>query len=92
MSNSPITRLPGGPLDAVLEKIGKRTGATWDQILLAWVKAKGAVAVTMSSKRSRLLGYLAAGDLRECISLRTVAPELPSIRHALTTRSLNSDH
>ena len=66
MSNSPITHLPGGPLDAVLEKISKRTGATWDQILLAWVKAKGAVPVTKSSKRERLLGYLAAGDLCEC--------------------------
>ena len=50
----------------MLEKISKRTGATWDQILLAWVKAKGAVAVTKSSKRERLLGYLAAGDLCKC--------------------------
>ncbi|KAH7097931.1 Aldo/keto reductase [Auriculariales sp. MPI-PUGE-AT-0066] len=59
----PITGLPGGPLDKVLETISERTGASWDQILLAWVKAKGAVAVTTSSKKERLLGYLAAGDL-----------------------------
>ncbi|KAH7097932.1 Aldo/keto reductase [Auriculariales sp. MPI-PUGE-AT-0066] len=59
----PITGLPGGPLDKVLETISERTGASWDQILLAWVKAKGAVAVTTSSKQERLLGYLAAGDL-----------------------------
>jgi len=31
--------------------------------LLAWVKAKGAVAVTTSSKKFRLEGYLAAADL-----------------------------
>lgn len=34
-------------------------------MLLAWVKAKGAVVVTTSSKKERLEGYLAAGDLRE---------------------------
>ncbi|KAG6332901.1 hypothetical protein ID866_6188 [Astraeus odoratus] len=60
---TPITRRPGGPLDKPLNEIAKRHGATNDQVLLAWVKAKGAVAVTSSSKRTRLQGYLAAGDI-----------------------------
>ncbi|KAG6888594.1 hypothetical protein C0995_007113 [Termitomyces sp. Mi166 len=42
----PITRLPGGPLDKPLNEIAKRLNATLDQVLFAWVKAKGAVVVT----------------------------------------------
>ncbi|KAF5370928.1 hypothetical protein D9615_009814 [Tricholomella constricta] len=60
---SPITVTPGGPLDTPLNKIAERLGATNDQVLLAWVKAKGAVVVTTSSKNYRLEGYLRAGDL-----------------------------
>ncbi|KAJ7916762.1 Aldo/keto reductase [Mycena leptocephala] len=59
----PITSLPGGPLDAPLAQIADKHGVTTDQILLAWTKAKGAVVVTTSSKKSRLEGYLNAGDL-----------------------------
>jgi len=59
----PVTRYPGGPVDEPLSRIAKRTGASFDQILLAWGKAKGTVLVTNSSKRSRLEGYLTAGDL-----------------------------
>jgi diketogulonate reductase-like aldo/keto reductase len=44
--HSPITTNPGGPLDAPLNSIATRLGATADQVLLAWVKAKGAVVVT----------------------------------------------
>jgi len=61
---NPITRLPGGPVDKPVNEIAQRLGATADQVLLAWVKAKGAVAVTMSSKKFRLEGYLAAADLK----------------------------
>ncbi|KAJ8594207.1 Aldo/keto reductase [Rhizopogon salebrosus TDB-379] len=60
---TPVTREPGGPVDAPLNNIATRLGATADQVLLAWVKAKGAVAVTTSSKKARLLSYLSAGDL-----------------------------
>ncbi|KAF8129908.1 Aldo keto reductase [Boletus edulis] len=59
----PITHQPGGPLDAPLNTIASRLGATTDQVLLAWTKAKGAVVVTTSSKKSRLHGYLTAGDI-----------------------------
>ena len=43
---SPITRQPGGPVDKPVNEIAERLNATADQVLLAWVKAKGAVAVT----------------------------------------------
>ncbi|KAG8215680.1 Aldo keto reductase [Butyriboletus roseoflavus] len=59
----PITHQPGGPVDAPLSEIASRLGVTTDQVLLAWTKAKGAVVVTMSSKKARLQGYLAAGDI-----------------------------
>ncbi|KAF8876945.1 Aldo/keto reductase [Infundibulicybe gibba] len=59
----PITQLPGGRVDAPVNSIAERLGATPDQVLLAWVKAKGAVVVTTSSKKMRLEGYLRAGDL-----------------------------
>ncbi|KZV64340.1 Aldo/keto reductase [Peniophora sp. CONT] len=59
----PITKQPGGPLDAPMNAIATRLSASPDQVLLAWVKAKGAISVTTSSKRYRLEGYLNAGDI-----------------------------
>ncbi|KAJ7252373.1 NADP-dependent oxidoreductase domain-containing protein [Mycena haematopus] len=59
----PITSLSGGPLDETLAEISGKHCVTPDQVLLAWAKAKGAVVVTTSSKKSRLEGYLIAGDL-----------------------------
>ncbi|KAG6844762.1 hypothetical protein H0H87_003985 [Tephrocybe sp. NHM501043] len=53
----------GGPLDKPLYEIATRLNATPDQVILAWVKAKGAVVVTTSSKKYRLEGYLRAADL-----------------------------
>ncbi|KAG2751771.1 Aldo/keto reductase [Suillus brevipes Sb2] len=64
----PITQSPGGPLDKPLNEIAAKFGATTEQILLAWTKAKGAVVVTASSKKTRLQGYIAAGDI-------TLSPE-----------------
>jgi len=59
----PITARPGGPVDIPVKKIAEKNKVSLDQVLLAWVKAKGAIVVTSSSKKSRLEGYLAAGDL-----------------------------
>jgi len=59
---TPVTSRRGGPVDIPLKKIGERLGATDDQVLLAWAKVKGAVILTTSSKKSRLEGYLKAGD------------------------------
>ena len=43
-----MTSRRGGPVDIHLKKIGERLGATDDQVLLAWAKAKGAVILTLS--------------------------------------------
>ena len=42
----PITIFPGGPVDVAVEKAAKRLGITPSQVILLWVKAKGAVIVT----------------------------------------------
>ncbi|EIM83762.1 Aldo/keto reductase [Stereum hirsutum FP-91666 SS1] len=60
----PLTSEPGGPVDKPVNDIAARLETTPEQVLLAWVKAKGAVVVTTSSKKERLQGYLAAGDLQ----------------------------
>ncbi|KAJ3507725.1 hypothetical protein NLJ89_g6141 [Agrocybe chaxingu] len=60
---TPLTSRRGGPVDDPVKAVAKRLKATEDQVLLAWTKAKGAVILTTSSKKSRLEGYLAAGDL-----------------------------
>ncbi|OCH85970.1 Aldo/keto reductase [Obba rivulosa] len=60
---TPITHQPGGPVDAPLKAIASRLKAQPEQVLLAWAKAKGVVAVTSSTKKDRLERYLAAGDL-----------------------------
>ncbi|KAK0186361.1 Aldo/keto reductase [Armillaria mellea] len=59
----PVTSLPGGAVDVPVNDLAKKYSVTPDQILLAWTKSKGAVVVTTSSKKSRLEGYLNAGDL-----------------------------
>ncbi|KXN86489.1 NAD/NADP-dependent indole-3-acetaldehyde reductase [Leucoagaricus sp. SymC.cos] len=59
----PITRLPGGPVDAALAPAAKRLNATPVQVIFSWVKAKGVVIVTTTSKRERLKEYLEVGDL-----------------------------
>ena len=43
---SPITKFPGGPVDKPVNEAAKRRGVQPSQILLAWVRAKGAVIVT----------------------------------------------
>ncbi|KAJ7585668.1 Aldo/keto reductase [Mycena floridula] len=59
----PVTKRRPGPLDVPVDAIATRLNVTADQVLLAWVKAKGAVVVTTSSKKLRLEGYLNAGDI-----------------------------
>ncbi|PAV17489.1 Aldo keto reductase [Pyrrhoderma noxium] len=58
-----ITRFPGGPVDAVLDAIGKRINATPAQVIFAWLRSKGVIIVTTSTKKSRLEEYLAVADL-----------------------------
>ncbi|KAG8990276.1 hypothetical protein FRB90_001833 [Tulasnella sp. 427] len=71
---APITRYPGGPVDKPVRKAAERLKATSVQVLLAWVRSKGAVVVTTSSKADRLQEYLAAGDLRKSTMIRLCGP------------------
>ncbi|KIK63292.1 hypothetical protein GYMLUDRAFT_222381 [Collybiopsis luxurians FD-317 M1] len=59
----PLTERPGGPVDVPVNEIAKKRNLAAEQVLLAWVKAKGAVSVTTSSKKDRLQRYLDAGDV-----------------------------
>jgi len=59
----PLTHRPGGPVDIPVSEIAERKKIAPEQVLLAWVKAKGAIVVTTSSKRDRLERYLDAGDI-----------------------------
>ncbi|KAH9918623.1 Aldo/keto reductase [Fomitopsis serialis] len=60
---TPLTHHTGGPVDKPLKEIASRLNAESEQVLLAWAKAKGVVVVTASTRKERLEGYLAAGDL-----------------------------
>ncbi|KAG6864525.1 hypothetical protein C0991_008926, partial [Blastosporella zonata] len=62
-SLAPLTKFPGGAVDAPVNVAAKRLGITANQVIFAWVKAKGVVIVTTSSKKGRLEEYLAVGDL-----------------------------
>ncbi|KAL1660298.1 NADP-dependent oxidoreductase domain-containing protein [Schizophyllum commune] len=62
-SLDPITKFPGGPVDAPLAAAASRRGATPVQALFLWVRAKGVVIVTTSSTKSHMEEYLAVGDL-----------------------------
>jgi hypothetical protein len=46
---SPITKFPGGPVDVPIKKAAERLGITATQVAFLWVKAKGAVIVTLVS-------------------------------------------
>ncbi|KAJ3476647.1 hypothetical protein NLI96_g11019 [Meripilus lineatus] len=59
----PITAYPGGPVDKPVSAAAKRLNATPTQVLLAWVRSKGAVIVTTSSRKDHLKEYLDVADL-----------------------------
>ncbi|KAJ6563645.1 Aldo/keto reductase [Mycena vulgaris] len=62
-SLSSITKFPGGPVDVPVAAAAARLGITPTQVLLSWVRAKGAVIVTTTSKKERLEEYMAVADL-----------------------------
>ncbi|KAK2801072.1 hypothetical protein FQN50_007880 [Emmonsiellopsis sp. PD_5] len=57
---SPATRAKGGPLDDILAKLAKKYGVSEGEVLLRWSIDRGAVTITTSGKRSRLMEYLRA--------------------------------
>ncbi|KAL9711306.1 hypothetical protein Ac2012v2_005846 [Leucoagaricus gongylophorus] len=96
-SLSPITRYPGGPVDAALAKAAKRLNATPAQIIFLWIKAKGAVIVTTTSKCRRMKEYLTAGDLPDLTPEEVTAideaglrglPLALKLKHLLSAQSL----
>ncbi|KAF7314625.1 Aldo-keto reductase [Mycena kentingensis (nom. inval.)] len=62
-SLAPITRYPGGPVDAPVAAAAKRLGVTPTQVIILWVRAKGVVVVTTSSSKAHMDEYIAVGDL-----------------------------
>jgi len=60
---SPITKWPGGPVDGPVNEAAKRLGATPTQVLLSWVRSKGAVIVTTSATENHLREYLETDNL-----------------------------
>jgi len=60
---APITRYPGGPVDKPVLAAAKRLGATPAQVILAWVRSKGAAIVTTSSNKKHLEEYLGVSEL-----------------------------
>jgi len=63
---SPIRVLRDGSAPGVVkvvEAIAEEKKAQPEQVLLAWSKAKGFVPITSSATKSRIVGYIAAGDI-----------------------------
>ncbi|KAG8689553.1 hypothetical protein FRC11_001986, partial [Ceratobasidium sp. 423] len=62
---TPITKLPGGPVDDVVERIAKRLGpkVTPAQVIMSWIHAKGVVIVTTTSRKERIQEYLTTFEL-----------------------------
>ncbi|EKM55132.1 uncharacterized protein PHACADRAFT_94464 [Phanerochaete carnosa HHB-10118-sp] len=85
---TPLIRATGGPLDAVLTKIAARVAqgsgkaVTEGQVLQLWLRKKGIVCVTTTSKLERLQEYLAVRALPD-ISDEEVAEidEVGSTQH-----------
>ncbi|QRV92641.1 aldo/keto reductase family protein [Ceratobasidium sp. AG-Ba] len=82
---TPITKLPGGKLDNVLANIAARLGpkATPAQVIMQWIRAKGVVVVTTTSRKERIqeyLGIFGLPDLTEAeiIEIDEAAREPPS--------------
>ena len=59
----PLTTYPGGPVDKPVNAIAKRLNVKPEQVHLAWVKSKAAIALTTSRTKERLEAYIAAGDI-----------------------------
>jgi len=87
-SLTPITRTPGGPVDPVLVAIGQRLGATPAQVIFAWLKRKGVVIVTTTTKKERLEEYLAVAELPELTDAEVDAIEAAGAQGPLSETSL----
>lgn len=59
---APITKFPGGPVDAIVNRIAKELGITNDQVLAKWAHqvTYGGIVVTSSLKKDRIMGHMRA--------------------------------
>lgn len=55
---APLTKASGGPADGVCGEIAEKHGVSVEAVLLRWVVEVGGGAVTTSSKKERMEGYL----------------------------------
>ncbi|KAG1873341.1 NADP-dependent oxidoreductase domain-containing protein [Suillus tomentosus] len=80
---SPLFRVPGGPLDPVIEKIRERLESTRGQsvsvgqVLIKWLQQNDILVVTTSSKADRIKDYLDTANVPEL-----TAEEIESIENA----------
>lgn len=51
---APLVRFRGGPLDAVLERVAGEHAKTQAQVLLKWVRQRGALVVATTGKEDRM--------------------------------------
>ncbi|KAG6015798.1 hypothetical protein E4U54_002966 [Claviceps lovelessii] len=54
----PLTKAKGGPVDQIWTDLAKKYGVSESEIGLRWIIDQGLVALTTSSKRDRLEGFL----------------------------------
>lgn len=55
---TPITRAPGGPVDAIWQQLATKYGVTESEVGIRWQLDQGLVAVTTTSKEERMQQYL----------------------------------
>ncbi|EJT96800.1 Aldo/keto reductase [Dacryopinax primogenitus] len=55
---TPLTRKTDGPVNAVLQELGKKIRASQGQILMKWLEQKRVIVVTTTSKEARLKEYV----------------------------------
>ncbi|KAK5660838.1 hypothetical protein OQA88_12209 [Cercophora sp. LCS_1] len=53
-----VTKVKGGPVDAVYERLAKKYGVGHGDVALRWCLDQGVIAVTTSGSEERLKGYL----------------------------------
>merc|ERR1712137_55140 len=60
----PMLKFKGGPVDSVIEELAKKHSASPMQILQGWIRAKGAVVITTTSKPDRMKEILNGTDIQ----------------------------
>ncbi|CAG8944907.1 unnamed protein product [Penicillium salamii] len=70
---TPATRAKGGPLDPLLSSLATKYGVDESEILLRWNLDRGCIAITTSSKETRMSSYL------RCLAFKLTPQEVEEI-------------